>query len=178
MMIKNRKFPWWKLIATWALFLLLHFSYETFPNTLFKIIGEEGETIYFHMKMLFFAYFFTTLVESILRRRQLSALQNFFTSRMMIATIYPWMTITLFFLAQAITGSMLPMPWEIIWANLVTTVGIYTALHLEQAFDAIEYQPALRWLIWLIFAIALLTYIVFSFVPPDHFFVSPEGLTH
>ena len=36
----------------------------------------------------------------------------------------------IFFLAEAITGSMLEMPWEIIYANIVTGVGIYIALRL------------------------------------------------
>jgi hypothetical protein len=176
--MNNKKLPWWKLISTWGVFLLLHFSYETFPNTLFKIIGEEGETNYFHMKMLFFAYLISSLAELILQRRKIHSLQTFFTSRMLIATVYPWMTITIFFLSQALTGDMLEMPWEIIWANLATFTGIYTALRLEEIFDMIEYRPALRWLILLIFSIALLTYIVFSFSTPTHFFQTPAGYTH
>ena len=98
------KLQWWKLIATWILFLGLHFSYETFPNTLFKIIGEEGETNYFHMKMLFFAYVFTSIVEYFIRRKKLVSHQNFAYSRMLIAVIYPWITITMFFLRASCYG--------------------------------------------------------------------------
>lgn len=170
------KLQWWKLIATWLLFLGLHFSYETFPNALFKIIGEEGETNYFHMKMLFFAYVFTSIVEYFIKRKKIVSHQNFAYTRMLIAVVYPWMTITLFFLAQAITGDMLPMPWEIIYANIMTVLGIYVALRLEEALEVIEYRPALKASILMIFMVALFTYVVFSFNTPEHFFETPEGM--
>ena len=83
--MKNIKLTWWKLVATWVLFLALHYSYETFPNILFKVIGEEGEPTLFHMKMLFFAYLFTTLFEYFLQRKKISSTQTFLTSRMLIA---------------------------------------------------------------------------------------------
>ena len=176
--MNNKKLAWWKLFATWGVFLLLHFSYETFPNTLFRIIGEEGETNYFHMKMLFFAYLFTSLAEFIFQRGKITLVNSFLTNRMLIATVYPWMTVTIFFLAQAFTGDMLEMPWEIVWANIATAIGIYIALRMEQALYQVEYSPALRWVVTLVFASALLTYIVFSFNTPTHFFETPEGFSH
>ncbi len=72
-MTNQTKFAWWKWLSTWFIFLLLHFSYENFPNALFRIIGEEGETNYFHMKMMFFAYIFTTLIEIVRRHAQITA---------------------------------------------------------------------------------------------------------
>ena len=170
------KLQWWKLIATWILFLGLHFSYETFPNTLFKIIGEEGETNYYHMKMLFFAYSFSSILEYIIKRKKLISPQNFAYTRMFIAVVFPWMTITVFFLAEAVTGEMLALPWEIIYANIVTVIGIYVALRLEDALEAIEYRPAVKGSILMIFLMALFTYLVFSFKPPEHFFETPEGV--
>ena len=148
---------------------------KSFPNTLFRIIGEEGETNYFHMKMLFFAYIFTSIVEYFIKRKSLISHQNFVYTRMLIAVVYPWMTITVFFLSEAITGDMLAMPWEIIYANVITVFGIYVALRLEEALDVIEFRPALAASILTIFFIALFTYVVFTFNTPEHFFVTPVG---
>ncbi|MCX7030175.1 MAG: hypothetical protein NTU62_08655 [Spirochaetes bacterium] len=89
------RFPWLKFLATWGVFLLLHFSYETFPNMLFKVIGEEGETTFFHMKMLFFAYLFTSIVEFLVRRRRIAAVGQFVSARLLVAVAYPWLAITL-----------------------------------------------------------------------------------
>ena len=176
--MKKAKLLWWKLIAVWVLFLGLHFSYETFPNTLFKIIGEEGETNYFHMKMLFFAYLFVSIVEFFVERKKITSVQDFILPRMFISVAYPWLTITVFFLSEAITGGMLEMPWEIIYANVITIFGIYFALRLEEALSEIEYRPALRNLIIFTFLIALFTYVVFSFNVPEHFFSTPDISHH
>ena len=170
------KLKWWKIVVTWILFLGLHFSYETFPNTLFRIIGEEGETTYFHMKMLFFAYIFSSILEYFIRRKHLISHQKFAYPRMLIAVVYPWMTITVFFLAEALTGAMLEIPWEIIYANVITVFGIYVAIRLEEALDVIEFRPALKLSISLIFLIALFTYMVFTFNTPEDFFETPIGI--
>jgi hypothetical protein len=172
--MKTTKLKWWKLIVTWLLFLGLHFSYETFPNTLFKIIGEEGETSYFHMKMLFFAYIFVSIVEFFIERRKIVSSQNFVYSRLFVAIIFPWVTTNVFFLAQAVTGEMLEMPWEIIYANIITIFGIYFALRVEEALADVEYRPAFKYSILLIFLVTLFTYIVFSFNTPEHFFTTPD----
>ena len=96
------RLPWLKFLGTWGVFLLLHFSYETFPNGLFRVIGEEGETTFFHMKMLFVAYILVTVVELLLRRRTTTAVADAVWSRALIAVAYPWLTITLWFTAEAL----------------------------------------------------------------------------
>ncbi|GAB4523764.1 MAG: hypothetical protein Fur0018_06830 [Anaerolineales bacterium] len=170
----NARFSWWKWLSTWAVFLLLHFSFESFPNTLFRIIGEDGETNYFHMKMLFFAYIFTTLVEMVLRRAEIRSWQDFLTTRMMIAVTYPWMMTTFWFIVLALTGRYLPEMIEIIYSNIIMALGIYVALRQEEAFDVLTYRPALRYSIYLLFACAVLTYVVFSFNTPQFFFSTPQ----
>ena len=171
-MIKPR-FAWWKFITTWIFFLLLHFSYETFPNPLFKIIGEEGETTFFHMKMLFFAYLFSSLIEYFVERKHIQNLGTFIYARMLISVAYPWLTITAWFTVEALTHKMLTMPWEIIYANLMTLFGIYGALRLEEVFTSQYLRPALKGFIWLLFAAALISYISFSFNTPVDFFTTP-----
>lgn len=173
-----RKIQWWKLVTTWLIFLGLHFSYETFPNTLFKVIGEEGETTYFHMKMLFFAYIFASLIEFIISRKKISSPGNFSFTRMFIAVAYPWLTITVFFIAEALLGHMLEMPWELIFANVVTLWGIFFALGLEQVLERTEWHPVLKASILLLFLSAILTYVVFSFNTPEYFFSTPTGIGH
>lgn len=85
--MKKTALAWWKLVATWVLFLAHHSSYETFPNPLFRIIGEEGETTFFHMQMLFFSYVFVTLVEIFLRRTVIGPLSDFIFSRALLSYV-------------------------------------------------------------------------------------------
>ncbi|NQU31090.1 MAG: hypothetical protein HQ525_10525 [Anaerolineae bacterium] len=175
----SKKFLLWKVLAIWVLFLLLHFSYERFPNTLFLIIGEEGETSYFHMKMLFFAYIFTTIAEYFLKRKKLVNPVSFVYSRMLVAVIFPWLTISLWFSTQALGIEIFPIiPWEIIYSNIITLIGVYFAVRADEALESIEYRPSFRNLITIFFASALLGYISFSFNPPEHFFSTPDEAGH
>jgi hypothetical protein len=176
--MRHNKLIWWKLILTWLFFLGLHFSYETFPNLLFQIIGEVGETTYFHMKMLFFAYIFSSLIELAVSREKGWPTSQKVYARMFVAVAYPWLTITLFFLSEAITGSMLEMPWEIVYANIVTVIGIYVGLRLEEVFEVVEVRLALKALIGALFLVALFTYVAFSLNTPEHFFHTPPGFSH
>ena len=177
-MKQRKKLMLWKVLATWILFLLLHFSYERFPNTLFQIIGEEGETSYFHMKMLFFAYLFTTIVEYFLKRKALSNSTSFLSARMLVAVVFPWMTISMWFTAQALGFEITNIPLEITYSNIITLIGIYFAIRADEVLENIDYRPSLRNLIILFFAATLLGYISFSFNTPEHFFTTPEGVGH
>lgn len=169
------RLAWWKLVAVWVLFLALHFSYETFPNSLFKLIGEEGETTFFHMKMLFFAYVFVSLVEFAVRRRKLASGSGFLTSRALIAVAYPWLTITIWFSAEALGLAMPNLTAELVYANVATASGIYLALRMEESLETAEFRSATKAIIALVFACAVLSYSAFSFTSPMPFFTTPPG---
>lgn len=169
------RLAWWKLAATWLLFLALHFSYETFPSLLFKLIGEEGETTFFHMKMLFFAYIFVTLVELAVRRRALSSVSGFVYSRALIAVAYPWLTITMWFMAEALGFRMPNLAVELVYANVATLAGIYLALRMEELFEGVDMRPAMKALVVIVFVCALVSYLSFSLTTPMPFFTTPPG---
>jgi hypothetical protein len=166
------KFPWWKFVAVWICFLLLHFSYGTFPSLFFRIIAEANETVFLHMKMLFMAYSIVSLAEIGLRRIRIKSTSTFLTSRALIAVAYPWLTITFWFLAWAL-NVQLSFFWELIYANAMVALGIYLALRVEELFDDVEFRPALKWIILLVFVIAVFVYVSFSLNPPIHFFTTP-----
>ncbi len=176
--MEQRKLGWIRLIVTWIIFLGLHYSYETFPNQLFKIIGEEGETTFFHMKMLFFAYLIVAVFDLLIRRKSIPSISNTVYARMLIAVAFPWLTITMWFSAEALGIHLPVIPWEIIYANIFTLLGIYLALRLEEPFETITFRPALKAMVVVVFAAALLSYIAFSFNVPEAFFTTPEGFEH
>ena len=95
---------------------------------------------------------------------------------MLTAVVYLWMTITVFFLAEALTGAMLEIPWEIFNANLITVFGIFVAIRLEEALAVIEFRSDLKASILMIFFIALFTYMAFTFNVPEDFFETPIGI--
>jgi len=173
--METRRLAWWKLLSVWVVFVALHFSFDTFPNTLFKLIGEEGETTFFHMKMLFFAYVFVTLVELALHWGRLESRSDFVCSRALIAVAYPWLTITMWFTAEALGFAVPSVIVEIIYANIATVLGIYLALRMEEALDPVRMRASLKAMVVLVFVCAVLAYASFSFMTPMPFFTTPPG---
>ena len=170
--MSKKKFLWWKFIAVWVGFLLLHFSYETFPSLFFRIVAEANETVFFHMKMLFVAYSAVSIVEFIVRRTRIKSAGSWFAGRALIAVAYPWLTITFWFLAWALNIHF-PLFWELIYANFMIVLGIYLALRMEELFEDVEFRPALKWMILLMFVISVFVYVSFSLNPPVLFFTTP-----
>jgi len=168
------KFPWWKFLAVWIGFLLLHFSYKTFPGPVFRILAEDHEATFFHMKMLFISYVLVSLIELLVRRGSVPRVDSFLCSRALIAVAYPWLTITLWFTAEALGFKIVPIiPWEIIYANIATLLGIYLALRWEELFAGVQFRPAMQAMILLVFATAVISYVAFSIHVPMHFFTTP-----
>jgi hypothetical protein len=172
--MKKTKFRWWKFIAVWICFLLLHFSYKTFPNLFFRIIGEANETVFFHMKMLYFAYSAVSIAEFFLRRTLIKSTSTFFASRALIAVAYPWFAITIWFLASVFQIHF-SLVWELIYANIIVMLGIYLALRMEELFEIMEFRSAIKWMILLVYVVAVIVYISFSLNPPIHFFTTPPA---
>jgi hypothetical protein len=170
--MSKTKFSWWKFLAVWLGFLLLHFSYGTFPSLFFRIIAEANETVLLHMKMLFVAYSFVSLVEFCIRRRRIKSSSSFFTSRGLIAVAFPWLAITFWFLAWALNIKLTLAP-ELIFANLTVILGIYLAIRMEEVLDQVEFRPAFKWMILFLYLTAILVYVSFSLNPPFHFFTTP-----
>jgi hypothetical protein len=171
----NYRFPWWKLLAVWIGFLLLHFSYETLPGLFFQVLAEKNETTFLHMKMLFVSYILITLVEFFIRRKKLTSPGDFIYSRLLLAVAYPWLTITFWFTAESLGFHIPVIPWELIYANITTLLGIYLTLRLEEPFDRLSFRPATRVMILVLFSVAILSYVAFSFQVPQPFFTSPAG---
>jgi hypothetical protein len=168
-----KKFAWWKLIVGYLFFLLFHQIYDILGGgTLAAILGEGIESIYAHMKMYFYAYLAVSVVEYVRRRQQISRPGPFWMSRMLVASAFPWMSIAIWFVPIALgveLGSS-----ELAYSLTLTALGLYFAIRLDEAFEGLEFRPALKSLIVLAFLAALITYIGFSFQVPDNFFIVVE----
>jgi hypothetical protein len=164
------KFQWRKWLAVWGFFLLLHFSYETFPNPVMLIFGEQSEATITHMKMTFWAYLFGSALEYFWYRKQIKSVEQFVYTRLFVAVAYPWLVITVWHTALALGITLPEFPWEIIYANITTAIGVYIALRLEEILDAVEeYRPSFKASIVMLFLLALVTYTSFTFKAPGGF---------
>lgn len=167
------KFQWWKLIAGYLLFLFFHQIYVILGgNILGIILGEGFESIYTHMKMYFYAYLVLSIIDYFLRRKQITSAGTFWTSRMLIASSFPWMAIAIWFIPNALGFDL--GSYELAYSLILTPVGFYFAIRLDEGLEGVKFRPALNAMIWLAFAATLITYTGFSFHVPDNFFIVTE----
>ena len=163
------KLTWWKLIVGFVLYLFFHQVYRIFPDNLIAaLLGEGISAIYPHMKMLFYAYLFVSLIDYFINRKKIN-LKPFLYARMLILSSAPWMIIAMYFSLEAI-GVPLPGRTELVWGIIMTLIGIYLCIRLEAPFEGMQLGNAARAMIILAFVGTVLTYVGFSFHVPDNFF--------
>lgn len=168
----NRRFPWAKFLAGFALYIFFHEIDRFLPGVLGTIFGEGIESVYAHMKMLFYSYLILSLIDYF-RLRSGGLPRSFVYSRMLILSAVPWMMIIVYYAVEAV-GILLPRAVDLTWAMIVTGFGLYFSIRLDESFDAMELRPALKSTIVIAFLAALITYIGFSFQIPDNFFIAVE----
>jgi hypothetical protein len=167
------KFLWWKLIVGYLFFIFFHQVYAILGgNTLGAILGERFESIYTHMKMYFYAYLCVSAIDYFLRRKQITLTGTFWTTRMLIASAFPWMSIAIWFIPNALGFDL--GSYELAYSLVLTIIGFYFAIRLDEGLENIQFRPALNALIWFAFAAALITYTGFSFHVPNNFFIVTE----
>jgi hypothetical protein len=169
----HSKFPWLKFFLGFGLYIFFHEIDRLLPGTLLATIFGEGiESVYAHMKMLFYAYMILSIVD-FFRYRNTGLPVSFFYARMLILAAVPWMMIAAYYSLEAI-GLLLPRAIDLTWAILMTGFGLYFAIRLEEPLESMELRPALQSVIVIAFLAALLTYVGFSFHVPDNFFQAPD----
>lgn len=169
----NTKFRWWKLIAGYLFFIFFHQIYDILGGgVVATILGEGIESIYAHMKMYFYAYVLVSIIEYLMRRRQIASADSFWTTRALIAASFPWMSIAIWFIPVAL-GFELGNN-ELAYSLVMTALGLYFAFRMDEGLEGVEFRPALKALVWIAFLAAVITYVGFSFQVPDNFFIAPD----
>jgi hypothetical protein len=168
----REKFPWVKFVTGYILYIFFHEIDRLLPGIIGTILGEGIESVYAHMKMLFYAYLVLSLFD-FFRLRKTGLPRSFFYSRMLILAAVPWMMIAMYYAIEAI-GIVMPHAVDLAWALLMTAFGLYFSIRLEEPFDGMELRPALKSMIVFAFVTALITYVGFSFHIPDNFFIAPD----
>jgi len=166
------KFPWLKFLLGYLLYLFFHEADRFLPGTLGALFGEGFESVYAHMKMLFYAYLILCIID-FFRLRKNGLPGSFFYARMLILAAVPWMMIATYYSVEGM-GIIMPRAADLTWAVLMTAFGLYFSIRLEEPLDGLELRPALKSLIVVVFLAALITYVGFSFHVPDNFFIAPD----
>ena len=176
----EHKKPNWKYILLKALilqvtFLILHYVYDFFPNSLTRIISGTSEAVFQHMKIGFFSIALVNLVEFTIRRSKVDRPGDYGFARMASAVFYCWPMFILFFTPPAYYGQYPNDLVEIISANIILYLTSLSALILENQLERVEISRELKVVITALTIIFISLLVIYSFRDPwfDVFAIPP-----
>lgn len=165
-----------KALIYLIIFALLHFGYESTGLQFLKTICGINESVFQHLKMGFFAYFFASLIEYGIIRRRFSG-NNFWCSRALATIFIPWIIFLIWYLAPAIWGKFSTITAELSWALIVTYIsGIFGGI-LENGVEKAKVSSKFKMIIFILFAISTFLFVWFTYkLPWVDLFVDPLKL--
>jgi len=158
------------------LFGLLHFGYESTGLQFLKPICGTNESVFQHLKMGFFAYFFASLIEYVAIRRRLKA-NNFWSSRSLATVLNPWIIFLVWYLAPAVWGKFSTVASELSWALIVSYISGVFASILEKDIERAKISLCFKLIVFVLFVISAFLFIWFTYrLPWIDLFVDPLKL--
>ena len=148
--------------------MIMYGVYRFFPVFPLSIICGTVESTFQHLKAAFFAYLILTGVEYLAFRTRIADRVAFMYARLQAALFMPWLIVLVWYIAPATVGQ-LPIPLEIVWANISVLLVAFTVLVFERSWETSTYSSALKRLIGVLLLLSLLLYVRFTSGP------LPEG---
>lgn len=165
-----------KVLAFQVLFLVVHYLYDWFPNSVTYLLGTTSESIFQHIKATFFSYLAWTAIDYGLTHRAIPSKSRYFYSRLFGAVMMPLLMNVFYFTAVAYIGELHSIPLEIIFANLALLGLSSTTFILEDWLMQAEPSRTLRWVLVVLFIVAASEIVIFNYrLPWLDVFANPPG---
>jgi len=172
--------PWKISVVAKALinqlaFLGLHYAYDFFPGPVTTLFSGINESVFQHLKIGYFAYIVTNLIEYLIERKQ-TDLKQFITTRTFSTVLLPWIMFLLFFLPEAIFGKVENIILEIVLANIVLFFTSSLTIMVERHIQRIQPSKGFVWVSLILFLTAGFLFIVYTLrLPWFDVFAIPPG---
>lgn len=165
-----------KILLYQIIFLVVHYLYDWFPNSVTYLFGATNESVFQHMKAVFYAYLLLTGFEYALLQGAIRSKINFLYGRMFCASIMPLLMMTYFLTGPAFFVKIEGVALEILFANLALIALSFSIFMLEGYFEKSEPAGGLKVVILVLFALTLIELVIFSYrLPWFDIFASPPG---
>ncbi|WP_448516785.1 DUF6512 family protein [Pseudothermotoga sp.] len=156
-----------------ALFSVLHFGYELVGWDLLKVFCGTDESVFEHIKMGFWAYLFTSVIEFFAFKKK----QNFWSCRFFSASLVPWFIVVVWYLVPAIFGKIETLWIELTWAFAVVIISGLFATLVEGELETLKTSKGFRVFVYVLVIVSTVFFVRFSFVKPwIDVFVDPYTL--
>ncbi len=156
-----------KVVVFMTFYSLLHFLYEMAPSVITQAISGTNESLFQHMKIGVFAYFFTNFLELLIYRKALQSKTGFLYSRVLSNLLLPWLIFVTWYPIPTLMGQAFPATWmEVLYSILVMMLVCILLIIIERSTEKLEFPLPARIILLILFVVHIYLMIVFSFQLP------------
>jgi len=137
-----------KVFLFWAIYVAFHFAYQLLPVALFT---GTNESVFQHLKVGFFAYLLTSILEFSIHRRRILNRDSYFFSRLIVPAFY---------------GRLPVIALEAVYGNIIVIIAGWFVSEFERGLEQIVYSKPLKAVILTLFLVSLCLYVIFTFKLP------------
>jgi hypothetical protein len=119
-----------------------------------------------HLKIAFWAYSITTLIEYSIVKRSHKASKSFWFPRILSTTIVPWLILLIWYLVPAFVGRVESIMVELFWGVFVTILVGMAGPIIEKNIEGKDFTLSFKIVIVILFIVSGFLYIRFTFKPP------------
>ncbi len=150
-----------KLLLFLIIFAILHFSYDIFGFSILKIFSGTDESVFSHLKMAFWSYFFVILIDYFYSKK--TKVEFSFFISLLINNIIPWFIVLIWYIVPALYGKIHSDLMEILWAFAVLIVVGFGSIIIEKNLNPIKIKTITKIFILFLSIISVFFYTYFTF---------------
>ncbi len=163
----------WKVLIYMVLFSVFHFGYELTGWNFLRIFCGTDESVFEHLKMGFWAYFFVSVIEFAVAKKR----ENFWPSRLFSTILVPWFIAIVWYMVPAIFGKLESLALELIWAFAVVIISGLFGIAAERQLEAVRVSRSFNTILAILFIVSVVFFVRFSLTKPwIDLFVDPSTL--
>ncbi|NVM44919.1 MAG: hypothetical protein HWN79_08375 [Candidatus Lokiarchaeota archaeon] len=168
MNIDDHKYIYIRSLIFLGIFIILHYTYDWFPNIVFQIISGIDESVFQHMKIGFYSYIILMIIELLVFKKKIADNTKFIFSRFFSAIFYPWIMFMFFFLTRVVYPEQMHFVAEIISAQITVYITAIFIGFIEFEIIKIEFGKRLKVLLLILIVILIVEFTAFTFYLPWH----------
>lgn len=168
MNLDDHKYMYIRSLIFLGIFILLHYTYDWFPNIVVQIFSGTNESPFQHMKIGFYSYIILMLIEFLVFRKKIADNTKYLFSRIISTVILPWIIFIIFFLSRVFYPWEMHFVVEIITAQLSTYISVLIIGYIELDTIKIEYGTRLKVIFVILMTLLIVEFTAFTFYLPWH----------
>lgn len=159
------------------IFSVLHFGYDLTRWEFLKPFCGVDESVFQHLKMAFWAYLSTNIIEYIILKKK--AHSSFWYSRFLSTIILPWSIFLVWYLMPALFGKLTSSTLELLWAIFSSYISAIFGGTIEKNIEEVSFNLRFKIFIIALLMTSSLLYILFTYkIPWIDLFVNPKIIKH